>query len=120
MVTTATQHIYKWVLNTLEKELPQVKIVHFWVETLHSGDKRPAAINQQRTRGVYAMAEAWIPESILKSVLKVNIRLSLQPFPFHFISLSLIFIGLPVYMYGRVINIPLSVVFYKNSTAQKV
>ena len=36
-----------------------------------SGDKKVAFLNLMRTRGLHAQAEAWIPESILKSVLKV-------------------------------------------------
>lgn len=72
MVTTATHHCCKWVLGRLEAELPQVKVVHFWIDSFVSGDKQPAAIHLLQTRGVHATAEAWIPESILKSVLKVR------------------------------------------------
>lgn len=73
MVTSSTWHSCKWVLRRLEKDLPSIKVINFWIESLMSGDKKASFLNLVRTRGLHAQAEAWIPESILKSVLKVFI-----------------------------------------------
>ena len=71
MVTSCTWHSCKWLLKKIEKELPSIKIINFWIESNMSGDKKMSFLNLMRTRGLHAQAEAWIPESILKSVLKV-------------------------------------------------
>ena len=71
MVTSSTWHCCKWLLRKIEKELLSVKLINFWVESNMSGDKKMSFLNLIRTRGLHAQAEAWIPDSILKSVLKV-------------------------------------------------
>ena len=71
MVTSGTWHSCKWLLRTIAKDLPHIKIINFWIESNMSGDKKVAFLNLMRTRGLHAQAEAWIPEAILKSVLKV-------------------------------------------------
>ena len=73
MVTSSTWHLCKWLLQKIENELPSIKIINFWIESNMSGDKKTAFINLMRTRGLHAQAEAWIPEALLKSVLKVTI-----------------------------------------------
>lgn len=72
MTTSGTWHCCKWILRNVEKELPSVQVTNFWVESNLSGDKKIAAMNLFQTRGIHAQAEAWIPEAILKSVLKVQ------------------------------------------------
>lgn len=71
MVTSSTWQLCKWLLRKIETELPSIQIINFWIESNMSGDKKVAFLNLMRTRGLHAQAEAWIPESILKSVLKV-------------------------------------------------
>ena len=71
MVTSGTWHSCKWVLRKVEQELPNVKVINFWIESDMSGDKKIAAMNLFQTRGIHAQAEAWVPEEILRSVLKV-------------------------------------------------
>ena len=71
MTTNATWHACKWALNKLGEELPGVEVVKFYIESNASGDKKMAASQLQNTRGWFAQAEAWIPEQLLRSVLKV-------------------------------------------------
>ena len=71
MVTSGTWHACKWLLRRVENDLPTVNIVNFWIESDVSMDKRMAAMHLFQTRGIHAQAEAWIPEAVLKSVLKV-------------------------------------------------
>ena len=73
MVTSSTWHVCKWVLKQVEIDLPSVNVVRFWIESLHSGDKRVAMLGLYRPRGHHVVAEAWIPESILNAVLKVSL-----------------------------------------------
>lgn len=71
MVTSVTSHLCKWILPRIEKELPQIKVMHYCIESGLSGDKSISFQNYLRTRGYHVQAETWIPEDILKSVLKV-------------------------------------------------
>ena len=71
MTTTSTSHACKWIRSMVEKELPQIKITYYCIESGESGDKSIASLNMQRTRGFHVQAEAWIPENIINSVLKV-------------------------------------------------
>ncbi len=75
MVTSATSQLCKWILASLEVDLPQVKVVHYCIESGLSGDKSMTYLNLWRTRGCHVQAEAWIPEGVLKSVLKVRVML---------------------------------------------
>ncbi len=77
MTTTATSHACKWIRSRVEKELPQVKITFFCIESGESGDKAISFLNIQRTRGFHVQAEAWIPNKVLKSVLKVNCKFAI-------------------------------------------
>lgn len=72
MVTSSTWQLCKWLLRKIETDLQSIQIINFWIESNMSGDKKVAFLNLMRTRGLHAQAEAWIPESILKSVLKVH------------------------------------------------
>ena len=72
MVTMATWHSCKWLMNVIEKEIPTLKIKNFYIESLASGDKKMAFSNLMSTRGVHAIAEAWIPESVIRDTLKVS------------------------------------------------
>ena len=71
MVTTATWNACKWVLDKIRKDLPDVVVTDFMIETAASGDKQTLATTLAMPRGVHVQAEAWIPESVLLSTLKV-------------------------------------------------
>ena len=71
MVTTATWNACKWALDQIKKDLPGVVVTEFFVETTASGDKQTLASTLVLPRGVHVQAEAWIPESVLQSTLKV-------------------------------------------------
>ena len=71
MVTTATWNACKWAMKQVEKDLPSIRVTEFCVESLQSLDKRVSSLSLTISRGVYVQAEAWIPESILQSTLKV-------------------------------------------------
>lgn len=70
MVTGVTSHLCQWILSKIKEELPQVKVLFYSIESTLSGDKNMTFTNLWRTRGFHVQAEAWIPEDILKSVLK--------------------------------------------------
>lgn len=72
MVTGVTSHLCKWILSKIVEELPHVTVVKYCIESGLSGDKSVTFRNIWRTRGCHVQAEAWIPEDILKSVLKVQ------------------------------------------------
>ena len=72
MTTSVTWHACKWVISQMTKELPDVFLERFSIATGLSGDKKMAVGNLLETRGTAAQAEAWIPESVLESVLKVG------------------------------------------------
>ena len=72
MTTSVTWHACKWILAQMATELPDVFLESFTVESNFSADKKVAAMNLSETRGTAAQAEAWVPESILESVLKVS------------------------------------------------
>ena len=71
MVTSVTSHLCKWILSKIADDLPQVKVLFHGIESGLSGDKSLTFMNLWRTRGCHVQAEAWIPEDVLKSVLKV-------------------------------------------------
>lgn len=71
MVTSCTSHLCKWIRSKIDRDIPHIKITFFYIESTSSGDKSMAYINLLRTRGFHVQAEAWIPESVLKKVLKV-------------------------------------------------
>lgn len=71
MVTSVTSHLCKWILSRIEKNLPQIKVLNYYIESGSSGDKSISFMNLWKTRGFHVQAEGWIPEDILKSVLKV-------------------------------------------------
>lgn len=72
MVTTATWHICKWLLQAITKDIPSIKIRKFIIDSQISGDKKIAFANLLSTRGTYAIAEAWIPESVFENTFKVS------------------------------------------------
>lgn len=72
MVTTATWNACKWALEEIKRELPDVCVTYFIVESAASGDKQSSATMMVLPRGVHVQAEAWIPESILMSTLKAS------------------------------------------------
>ena len=73
MTTSVTWHACLWALEQMQKELPQVHVEDFLIESNLSGDKKMSFLNSYSPRGITAQAEAWIPESIIQSVLKVCI-----------------------------------------------
>ena len=73
MVTTATWNCCKWLRDEVEKKLG-LTVKHFLVEGLASGDKKLSFKNLLVNRGVHVQAEAWIPESVITSTLKVQMH----------------------------------------------
>ena len=71
MVTTATWNACKWALEEIKREVPHICVNHFFVATTFSGDKQSSSTLLVVPRGVHVQAEAWIPESVLESTLKV-------------------------------------------------
>ena len=71
MVTNATWNCCKWVIEISKKELG-VTVKHFYVATVSSGEKSNSSVNLLNSRGVHVVAEAWLPESVIKSTLKVH------------------------------------------------
>ena len=71
MVTSCTNNLCKWIQYIFACELPEVEMSYYLIETGLSGDKRIEFVNHWRTRGCRVQAEAWIPKSVMKSVLKV-------------------------------------------------
>ena len=78
MVTSSTWHVCKWALRKIEEEIPGIKVTNFWIESLVSADKRFTHLNLYRTRGIHAQAEAWIPDAVLRSVLKVGVHYNVK------------------------------------------
>jgi len=73
MTTNVTWQACNWALTKIGEELKGVKVTNFYVESNMSGDKKMTAGHLLYSRGCLAQAEAWIPEQILRSVLKVSI-----------------------------------------------
>lgn len=71
MTTSCTAYLCRYILEKVKTELPHVHITSFCIESGLSGDKSMSTMNLWRTRGFHVQAEAWIPENVLKSVLKV-------------------------------------------------
>ena len=71
MVTTATWSACKWALEQIKRDLPDISVNNFHIESTFSGDKQTSATLLVLPRGVHVQAEAWIPETVLKSTLKV-------------------------------------------------
>jgi hydroxymethylglutaryl-CoA reductase len=74
MVTTATWNACKWALGQVKTDLPDICVTDFVVESVFSGDKQSSATILVLPRGVHVQAEAWIPESVLQSTLKVDLQ----------------------------------------------
>lgn len=72
MVTTATWNSCRWALEQVKRDLPAVHVKEFLVESVFSGDKQTSSAMLNLPRGVHVQAEAWVPESVLKSTLKVK------------------------------------------------
>ena len=73
MTTNVTWHACNWALTKIGEELQGVKVEKFFIECNLSGDKKMAAGHLHSSRGWFAQAEAWIPEQILRSVLKASL-----------------------------------------------
>lgn len=74
MVTTATWSSCKWALEQIKRELPKVCVKEFLIESTFSGDKQTSSAMLNLPRGVHVQAEAWVPESVLKTTLKVLVK----------------------------------------------
>ncbi len=75
MVTSASTLCSEWLLRNSEKKVG-VKIIRYYCYSLASGEKRMSFINMLIPRGVHVVAEAWLPESIIKTTLKVIMLLT--------------------------------------------
>lgn len=78
MVTTVTSLACRWLLRQIKKERQDIKILDYWIDGLGSSEKKfsHTLIPPSSTlgyKGVHAQAEVYIPESVLKSVLKVSV-----------------------------------------------
>lgn len=71
MVTTATWNACKWALEQVKRDLPDIYVKDFTVESVFSGDKQGTSTFLVLPRGIHVQAEAWMPESVLVSTLKV-------------------------------------------------
>ena len=72
MTTNVTWRVCNWALNKIGEELQGIRVEKFYVESNLSGDKKMTAGHLLYSRGWLAQAEAWIPERILRSVLKAS------------------------------------------------
>lgn len=79
MVTSVTSHLCKWILSKIADDLPAVHVVNYCIVSGLCGDKSITFRNLWRTRGCHVQAEAWIPENVLKSVLKVRRNFNSYP-----------------------------------------
>ena len=82
MVTSVTSQACKWILKEVGRTRNDITILNYWVEGNASSDKKFShMLNSPSTvrgaRGVHSQADVYIPESILKSVLKVCIYVKL-------------------------------------------
>ncbi|CAH3170462.1 unnamed protein product, partial [Porites evermanni] len=71
-VTVTTWHACQWALKQIAKEQPDINIREFYIESKCSGDKGALAKNYIKGRGIEVQAEAYITESVLQNVLKVD------------------------------------------------
>jgi len=71
MTTNVTWQVCRWALTKLAEDL-QVKVDKFFIDNNMSGDKKMTSEHLLYSRGWFAQAEAWIPEQVLRSVLKVS------------------------------------------------
>ncbi|CAH3186942.1 unnamed protein product [Porites evermanni] len=71
-VTVTTWHACQWALEQITQEQPHINIREFYIETKCSGDKGALAKNYIKGRGTEVQAEAYITESVLQNVLKVD------------------------------------------------
>ena len=70
MTTTCTDKICKWLIDKARKE--GVEIVKFYIEGGIGGDKRTSYENFINGRGTHVVAEAFVPEHILKKILRTD------------------------------------------------
>jgi hydroxymethylglutaryl-CoA reductase len=80
MTTSVTWHACRWALEQIKKELPHIEVEDFVIEGNRTGDKKAAHSHFLQTRGIAAQAETWIPESVLKSVLKLDSQTLLKAY----------------------------------------
>lgn len=66
MVTIATQKIADW----LEEQVPKIKLVA--LSSNVCSDKKDNLVNTFYGRGYWAQAEAWLPEAVVRKVLKTE------------------------------------------------
>ena len=71
-VTVTTWHACKWAMQKISQECPDINIREYYIDTKFSGDKNAIPKNYVMVRGIEVQAEAYIAESTLKRVLKVN------------------------------------------------
>ncbi|XP_073240864.1 uncharacterized protein [Porites lutea] len=71
-VTITTWHACQWALEEIAKEQPDINIREFYIDTKFSGDKNAVAKNYIKGRGLEVQAEAYVTESVLQNVLKVD------------------------------------------------
>ena len=72
-VTKASWVILEWIQEQIKETSPSINIQRVMIEGSGSGDKKVASGNHILGRGVEVQSEAYIPESVLKNVLKVRL-----------------------------------------------
>eukprot|EP00118_Oscarella_pearsei_P018422 m.188658 g.188658 ORF g.188658 m.188658 type:complete len:418 (+) comp39393_c1_seq4:1112-2365(+) len=80
MVTMVTDKACKWALQQIRKSRPDIKVLQYIVEGNASGDKKMAGVTLLRPRGFNVRAESYIPESVLKNVLKIDVNTLLSTY----------------------------------------
>lgn len=71
MTTTTTWHVCQWVMNIM-KDAFNIEFERFYIDANISGDKKVNYRSFLKGRGVRVLAEARIPDQIMKSVMKVD------------------------------------------------
>jgi NADP-dependent 3-hydroxy-3-methylglutaryl-CoA reductase len=77
MVTSVTSQACKWILREVGQTRKDIVILNYWVEANGASDKKFSHMLNSPSivrggRGVHSQADVYIPESLLKSVLKVD------------------------------------------------
>lgn len=70
MSSTCTQACCDWIIDNVKES--DIKINHFILENILSGDKSISALNALFGRGVSVVARATIPDGLIESVLKLK------------------------------------------------
>lgn len=79
-VTVTTWHACNWAKERIAQECPDINIREYYIDTKFSGDKNNIPKNYITGRGIEVQAEAYITESTLKSVFKIDSKKLVKAF----------------------------------------